>query len=123
MKTIIAGSRSIKNYHLVERIIQYSCLANTITEVVSGTAEGVDQLGEEYAIKHGIWLRQFPCEWERYGMRGATKRDSAMVNYADQLIAIWDGKSTGTKRTIDFAKERNLRMYVYTVSDYELNMK
>lgn len=119
MKTIIAGSRSIKNYKLVKDIIEYSGFEFTITEVISGTAEGVDTLGERFANERGIPITQFPAQWERYGIKGAPQRDMAMVKYADQLIAIWDGESPGTARTIEYAKQQDLRFFVYRLSDYE----
>lgn len=44
MKTIIAGSRSITNY---DQILEAISLSNIIiTTVISGTANGVDKLGE-----------------------------------------------------------------------------
>ena len=61
MVTIIAGSRDIKDYFLVKRVIEESKFQ--ITEVVSGTAKGVDQLGEQWAKENCIKLTQFEAEW------------------------------------------------------------
>ena len=36
-----------------------------------------------------------------------------MANYADALIAFWDGNSKGTKHMIELAKSRGLKVYVY----------
>lgn len=52
MKTIIAGSRSINEYALVERAIREGGF--DIEEVVSGGAAGVDQIGEQWARRNGI---------------------------------------------------------------------
>jgi hypothetical protein len=35
-----------------------------------------------------------------------------MAEYADALIAIWDGESRGTKNMIEEATKRGLRVYV-----------
>ena len=35
-----------------------------------------------------------------------------MANYADALIAFWDGKSRGTKNMIALAKRQNLRIRI-----------
>jgi hypothetical protein len=35
-----------------------------------------------------------------------------MAEYADALIAIWDGESRGTKNMIEEATKRNLSVYV-----------
>ena len=48
MKVIIAGSRDITDYSLVCRAISESKF--DITEVISGTARGVDTLGEKWAV-------------------------------------------------------------------------
>ena len=56
MKVIIAGSRNISDYKLVVDTIQSS--GYEITEVVSGTAVGPDQLGEQAII--GISLSILP---------------------------------------------------------------
>jgi len=36
-----------------------------------------------------------------------------MAEYADALIACWDGKSKGTKHMIDLAKKANLKVKFY----------
>ena len=48
MKVIIAGSRGVEDYALVEEAVKQSGF--DITEVVSGTARGVDLLGEHWAF-------------------------------------------------------------------------
>lgn len=58
MKTIIAGSRDITDYPRFEQYMQRVLDSGwTITEVVSGTCRGVDQMGERwagcYGFKHG----------------------------------------------------------------------
>lgn len=47
MKVIVAGSRTITNYERVKQVIaEFPFL---ITEIVSGGARGVDQMGERWA--------------------------------------------------------------------------
>lgn len=76
------------------------------SEIVSGHARGVDQMGERYAAEHGIPCRLFPAQW-RDPVTGLTdraaghKRNQAMAQYADALIALWDGRSPGTKHMIE----------------------
>jgi len=113
MKTIIAGSRSCNDYEKVKLAIEESQF--TITEVVSGRARGVDFLGEQYAKKNNIPVKEFPANWNLHGKSAGYKRNIKMAEYADALIAIWDGESKGTKHMIDIAKERNLKVFVYKV--------
>lgn len=114
MKVIIAGSRSISSLGTVEDAVRRSGFS--ITEVVSGAARGVDRLGEQWAEREGIAVKRFPADWEAYGKSAGFIRNRQMGDYADALIAIWDGKSKGTKGMIDYAMKRGLRVFVWEVS-------
>ena len=113
MKVIIAGSRNITNKLLVTKAITESGF--NITEVVSGCARGVDRLGESVAKDNGIPIRQFPANWELYGKSAGAIRNKDMANYADALIAIWDGKSPGTKNMLNIAKKKGLQIHITMV--------
>jgi hypothetical protein len=111
MKTIIAGSRTIEDYTTVLDAVKQSGF--TITEIVSGTARGVDRLGERYGEEHGIPIERFPADWDTHGKRAGYLRNETMINYADALIAIWDGISKGTNHAINLAKEKGLKVFIY----------
>lgn len=131
MKTIIAGSRGISDYSIVYNAIDASGLYGLITEVVSGAARGVDRLGEFWAKEHRVRVKKFPVEkeeWEnidapgarvktrpdgsKYNANAGHDRNQRMADYADALIAIWDGKSPGTRDMIRRAEARGLKCYV-----------
>ena len=38
-----------------------------------------------------------------------------MAEYADALVALWDGRSRGTKNMIDEAMKRELKVFVLKV--------
>ncbi len=111
MKVIIAGSRSIKSYSTIEEAIKLS--AYKITEIVSGRARGVDRLGEEYARLNGIPVKLFPADWDTFGNQAGHMRNEEMGDYADALIAIWDGKSNGTKHMIQYMKKLEKPNFVF----------
>lgn len=113
MKTIIAGSRAIDSNIPVCEAIEESGFQ--ITEVVSGCARGVDLYGELWAKNHGIPIKKFPAEWDRYGNGAGPIRNSQMAAYADALVAVWDGKSTGTANMIVKARKCGLRVFVKKV--------
>jgi len=115
MKVIIAGSRQIDDYNIVVEAINESEFC--ITEVVSGTARGVDSIGEEYAMIHNIKVKKFKPMWNLYGKKAGILRNIKMAEYADALIAIWDGSSIGTKHMIEFANERGLKVHTKIVED------
>lgn len=113
MKTIIAGSRTITDYQLLCDILDGINIQ--ISEVVSGQARGVDQMGECYAVEHDIPVRKFPALWDIHGKRAGYIRNAEMADYAECLIALWDGSSRGTKHMIDSATKKGLKVFIFHV--------
>lgn len=115
MKTIIAGSRNITGYHQVTKAVEDSGFQ--ITEVVSGGANGVDKLGERLAKASLLPCKVFAADWNKYGKRAGYVRNSEMAEYAEALIAVWDGKSRGTDHMIRTARVQGLKVFVMIVRD------
>ena len=115
MKTIVAGSRSIKSLQAVQDAVKASQFE--ITEVVSGGALGVDLLGEAWAKENEIPIKRFIPDWSRFGKSAGPKRNCEMADYSEALIALWDGESRGTKHMIEEAKRRGLKCFVFDASD------
>lgn len=110
MKLIIAGSRDITDYKILLEAIRYYKVKPT--EIVCGKARGVDTLGEEFGKRNNIPIKYFPADWS-LGNSAGHIRNRQMGDYADALLAIWDGKSRGTKGMIDYAKSKGLKVFVY----------
>ena len=123
MKVIIAGSRSVTNYKEVVIAVEKAKKQEKIvvTEVVSGAANGVDKLGEQYAKENNIPISYFPADWDLYGKKAGYLRNVQMAEYADALICIWDGISNGSKHMIDIANGRQLKVYVHVVKNNEID--
>jgi hypothetical protein len=97
MKLIIAGSRTIQVQPFeIHALLQHYGI-DPITEIVSGTAKGIDQGGEAYAKEVGVKCTQFPADWDLHGKSAGAKRNMEMGRYADALLLIWDGSSPGSK--------------------------
>jgi len=112
-KVIIAGGRDFNDWNLVlETVIKFYAAGEYIDVVVSGCAKGADALGEKLAVLIEKPVKKFPADWIRYGKGAGHIRNRQMANYADTLIAFWDGKSTGTKNMIDEATELELDVIV-----------
>lgn len=103
-KYIIAGTRDFTDFDLLEKVLKEF----KIGEIVCGGARGADLLGKEYGEKYNIPIKMFPANWERYGKRAGHLRNTEMAEYADALIAFWDGESTGTNHMINEAQRRKL---------------
>lgn len=112
MKVIIAGSRNITNIN-IDEIIKKSKF--DITTLLCGMAKGIDSLSYMWAMKNNIHIIKYYPDWNKYGVAAGPIRNKKMVDYADALIAVWDGVSKGTKSTINFAKEKGIQIYIEKV--------
>lgn len=101
MKMMIAGSRSIADFDLSPFIPENTEL------IISGGASGVDTLAEEYADKKRISKLIIYPNYKLYGRAAPLKRNEMMVELADEILIIWDGKSRGTKYTVEYAQKKN----------------
>ena len=113
MKVIIAGSRSITDPQIVRDTIAASRFK--ISEVVCGYARGVDMIGLRWAKATGTPYKVFPAQWiDRDGERNwnaGFERNERMADYADALIAVWDGVSGGTKHMMQCMGKRAKPIY------------
>jgi len=112
VKVIIAGGRDFVDYATLCLFCDKALSGVENIEIVSGTARGADKLGEKYARENEYNLSFFPADWEKYGKSAGYKRNRAMAQYADILIAFWDGESKGTRHMIDLAYEEKLTVVV-----------
>lgn len=106
MKLIICGSRSVSdsNYKLLRDKLDQ--IKEKIEYIVSGTAAGADQLGEKYAIENHIQLIKIPANWTKHGKSAGIIRNELMLNFATDVLALWDGESSGTKHMLKIAKNK-----------------
>ena len=98
MKVAVIGSRSI----FATDIGTYLSDGD---EIVSGGAVGIDSCAAEYAKKNGLKLTVFLPQYERYGRAAPIMRNKTIVEYADKIVAFWDGKSKGTLSVIKYAEK------------------
>jgi hypothetical protein len=118
MKLIIAGSRNLKNMELLKSSMAKFYEKHPkihIDEIVSGTASGPDTNAIQYARENNIPVKEFPAEWDKYGKRAEPLRNAEMAEYADGLIAIWDGQSRGTSNMIENMKKLGKPFEVFTL--------
>lgn len=118
MKTIIAGSRTIASVSYLYDAIRRSGFE--ITEVVCGEAQGVDKMGRWWAEQNSVPIASYPADWKKFGKNAGKMRNWQMARYADALIAIWDGISSGTAHMIAAAHLKGLKVYVQVVIEGEV---
>lgn len=117
--TIIAGSRTITEYNTLLSAI--SGCPFDIEHVVSGGADGVDNLGEEWANKNDKQVTRYPVKDYTGSERPAPLlRNRRMAEESDKLLAIWDGESSGTQHMISVAKQEELEIHIYRTDNTRL---
>ena len=100
MKLAVIGSRKFTDYELlINRLSDYS-----ISQIISGGAQGADTLAADYACTHGIPLLEIRPDWSRYGRSAGPIRNKEIINKADKVIAFWDGSSRGTAQAVAYAR-------------------
>ncbi len=136
-RLIVAGSRSIgEGYYstdeyireqakrviafLLQKITHFTCQEKINpwnVEIVSGRAKGPDTFGEWWAlVLNGGNIKFFPADW-KLGSKAGFIRNEQMGDYADALIAFWDGKSRGTKHMIEYMMKLGKPIRVHFVNE------
>lgn len=103
MKVAVVGSRGFEPMIKVSAYIYRLAKREPETEIVSGGAPGVDSQAKHSAINNKLGYTEFPADWRGLGKRAGFSRNERIVEYADRVVAFWDGESRGTKHTIDLA--------------------
>ena len=113
MKIAIIGSRNLR----IDSISEY--IPSECDEIVTGGARGVDTYAAEYAERYGIRLTVFYPNYKRYGRGAPIVRNREIIEYADLVVAIWDGKSRGTKNVIDECRKNSTEVKVFLINKEE----
>lgn len=116
MRYAVIGSRSIIDVDFVCDVLD---TFNDITLIVSGGAKGVDTIGANYC-KHilGIEPLVFYPEYDKYPPKVAPMvRNQTIIDNCDAVIAIHDGKSTGTLDAIKKARKLGKPVFLFNPND------
>ena len=108
MKLLIAGSRSITEFDLTGRV------GADVELIICGGAKGIDLVAERYADKKRISKLVLYPNYSLYGRAAPLKRNEIMVDIADEVLVIWDGKSKGAKYTAEYAKKKGKKVVIIT---------
>ena len=110
MKLAIIGSRGLH----VENFDEY--LPEGVDEIVSGGAKGIDKDAEAYANQKGIKMTVFKPDYRRFRGGATHIRNRQIVDYADEVLAFWDGSSRGTAGVIEYCREVGKKVTVIEIS-------
>lgn len=116
MRIIVGGSRSLDDYTLVEQVLDKltAKLDKTRLVILSGGATGADRLGEQWCFRRLLRYEVWKAEWIKHGKKAGVLRTVAMLQdgRADGAVFFWDGKSPGTKHSIDLCKRLGIKVKV-----------
>lgn len=95
MKVIIAGSRnavgSLWKRALLNVMVEFEAKHGPVTTVISGTAKGMDSIGEAWAKWKNVPVVQFAPDWEKHGRGAGPKRNALMAAEGEALVCLHDG--------------------------------
>ncbi len=107
MKIAVVGSKDLQ----VEDLGRY--LPQGVTEIISGRARGIDTCARRYALAAGLKLTEILPAYDKYGRFAPIRRNQAIVDSADEVLAFWDGRSRGTRYVIGYCQKRKKRITVF----------
>lgn len=122
MRIAVVGSRDFPQPDTIRAVL--NDYFSVITVFISGGARGTDKIAEEWidewnktVIKEApnAIVRKiiFTADWEKYGKRAGFIRNELIIREADFVMAFWDGKSKGTKHSIDLAIKMKKPLDIY----------
>ncbi|MCM1333577.1 MAG: DNA-protecting protein DprA [Bacteroides sp.] len=118
MKVAVIGSRGLTIDRLEE------LLPPETTEIVSGGARGIDTCARDYALRNKIKYTEFLPDYKKFGKSAPLRRNDLIVAYADLILAIWDGRSHGTRYVIDACQKQGKPIEIFLdKNSFNFNLK
>lgn len=125
-KVVICGSRDCPEHNeklfwaLNDLLIDSEGMYVEFDQVVSGGAQGADTFAKYYAERWKSPFIECKADWNKHGKSAGYIRNIEMLQlpYVELVIALWDGKSKGTKHTIDEAIKRGIDVHIICYEKY-----
>lgn len=99
MKIAIMASRTLPHIK-IEEYLKY------IPDTIVTCKAGPQTFAIDFAHRHALRLILYFPNYEKYGSNAPIFSSKLVVEECDCLLAFWDGRSRGTKFTIDYAKAK-----------------
>jgi predicted Rossmann fold nucleotide-binding protein DprA/Smf involved in DNA uptake len=110
MKVAVIGSRGL-------HVDVSAYIPPEATEIITGGARGIDTQAERYANERGLKLTVFRPAYDILGPRAPLARNEQIVSAADMVVAIWDGRSRGTRHAISRAMQQNKPLQIHVIDE------
>lgn len=123
-KIVVFGSRSIiSGAFIFEQLDSIKDKEFVFDELITGTAIGVDSIGESWALKNMINVTRMPADWKTFGISAGHRRNKQMADYCDAGIGFYDMKSRGTANMIELMKASGKPLLLINVSKLPLGFE
>ena len=118
----ITGGRDLNDYGLVVEalhlcgfevgmLVSGACrIKKTDPNRDNQEASGADGLAEKWAKAHGIPIRRFYADWDRFGRRAGPIRNEEMLEIIEALVSLPGGD--GTKHMTKITRAKGLPVFV-----------
>lgn len=114
MRLAVVGSRKVSDYDIVSEAIEENY--PNVSFIVSGGAIGTDSLSVLYAQIHNHPYKEHLPDPNNPSYADACKaRNTLIIDDCEAVLAIWDGKSPGTRDSIQKARDRNLPLIIVKI--------
>ena len=124
MKLAFQGSRSLKKkkeevLEIIEREIKKH---NPEVVITSGEPDGVCRLAQLYCKRNGITLKLYHLNCKKYARGAFHNRSKSIIEEADHIIIIHDGKSKGTRNELHLTEKLMKPFSYYLIEIPKYNM-
>ena len=110
----IVGGRDFDDYDKMDACLED--IVDKVEMVVSGgqrkDEKGADTLAIWWAKQHNKPYKEHLPDWDKYGKRAGPIRNELIIADSTHVAAFWDGKSKGTKSSIDLARKYKRRIRI-----------
>ena len=108
-RILICGDRNWKDVETIENFI---CSLPPDTVIIHGNARGADKIAERKAKEHGLTVKGYSADWDRYGKAAGPIRNKRMLleGRPDRVVAFHNdlSKSRGTADMLRQAEKRGV---------------
>lgn len=109
VKLAIVGSRSFHDKEKFKLHLQnwVKTTGKNPDVIISGGANGVDKLAKNYANENKIEYKEFPADWDKFGLSAGRKRNLLIANECTHCLALPSRTGKGTQITIEYVNSLN----------------
>jgi len=113
----VIGSRGYNNYEEFKEKLLFliSNIREEIVFVSGGCPSGGDALISRFCKEGNYQIIEHLPDWDKHGKAAGFIRNKLIIEDSDMLAAWWDGKSKGTKSSIDLARKKNIPIKIIKV--------